>query len=180
MPTFGRTDTTGCTASVRDANVKVAQRQAGPGALWVPVSITAYLDGLGSAGSGSQNLRFGLYSDKAGPLPDALQCVTSDTSIPYGTAAGWVTLNFTTNPSLGASGYWWITFHTGATANVIQYYRQTTGGTAGYETAGDLWTDGMENPFGAMTSATVNIAMYVTYNLVGTQHNLTMLKCGTG
>ncbi len=121
-------------------------------------AIVVYMDGNGSAASGSQVVRGVIYSDSSGPA--ALLGETVELSVAQGAAAAWVPLTFESPVSL-AAGHYWLGLHTGNTTMVIRYPYHSESNALAYRS--DNYSDGAPNPFGAVTPDAKRMSIYATY-----------------
>ncbi len=81
--------------------------------------LSAYLDGKGG-GTGSQKLRYALYTD-AGGVPGSLLGQTDEITVKAGQAGSWVSAPMVPVDIIGSRNYW-IVIHTGDTGGIARNY----------------------------------------------------------
>src|SRR5215208_6455465 len=106
-------------------------------------SLVAYLDGLGS-GTGSQQLRFAVYSDNRGE-PASLLAQSAIGTILDGAPAAWVRLPLTAPLAL-APGVYHLAILSGATSRVARYSRTPL--ADGLRSGSDVFADGASSSYG--------------------------------
>ena len=121
--------------------------------------LSAYIDNLDTSHA-LCHMRGVIYSDKAGPAPDALVGRSDEVTVADSKAAGWVDLTFATPVSL-AAGYYWLGLHLDGPAAGLRFYRDDTGGSSWYRN--DTYSDGTLDPIGSVNSSTRVFSIYATY-----------------
>jgi hypothetical protein len=124
------------------------------------LNMGAYLDGNGSASSGSQSLRMVLYRDSSG-RPGTRVAQSNAVSIAANSSTRWVYF-----PSPAAQldpGYYWIMIHSGSTSAVARI-RATVDANVRSNT--DAFSDGAANPSGAVGAlGTTTLSLFVNYTV---------------
>jgi len=107
-----------------------------------------------------------IYTDKAGPLPDALQATTDELAVASGAAEAWRDLTFATPPVL-AAGWYWLGVICNGNCGSFTLCNVNTGGTGDY--ASDTYSDGAANPWGAENNSWDDeMLIYATYTTAPT------------
>lgn len=110
--------------------------------------LEAYVDGAGS-GSGTANIRLGIYSDTAGS-PASLVVSSSPIAITDGQAAGWVTADISTTQI--TSGDKWFALITDSAT--VRIYGGDAGASGIEKYNSDTYSDGFASTFGATSNET--------------------------
>jgi hypothetical protein len=121
--------------------------------------LSAYIDGNGSASSGTQDIRYVVYSDNNGE-PDNLLGATEVHTINKGDSASWVQLTLTSPVELDAGTYH-LGLHTGNTNSVGRYSAVNLSG--GMKQNDDVFSDGSTNTFGSVDTFDFGLSIYATF-----------------
>lgn len=124
-------------------------------------AITAYLDGLGKAGTADvQRLHYLIYSDANG-APGTKVYEGADLYLRAGSAPAWITQNAyaAQAPTLEAGRYW-VVFHTDVVTGVVRNYADGTGNWYGNS---DTFSDGASQQFGAGNTGNGTISAFISY-----------------
>jgi Calcineurin-like phosphoesterase len=115
----------------------------------------------GSGTSGAQPMRGVIYADSAG-VPASLKATSTEVTVAFNAAKGWVDLPFGSSVRLTAGTYW-LGIHSGpGTGDALIYYSYDTV-TSGLDQRNDPYSDGASSPFGTPTVKDRQMSVYATY-----------------
>ncbi len=126
----------------------------------------AYLDGLGTTGTGTQQVRMVVYGDQAFPSgtnASGVLITSNVVNIASGRPPGWVKFDIT--PTALPPGNYWIAIHSGPTSGIVRRYRDSVGDSEyNYE---DHFDDGPNSSYvntdGELLGGDGQFSVYATY-----------------
>lgn len=162
MADFGKT-TIGGTSEALAIDDKRACKFTAPGDIGELDSITVYANRTGTGAAYA--IRGGVYTDNAG-APDALvanSAIEISAKIARN-APAWYPVSYVTKPTLSPSTVYWLVVQ--AAKASLTYF--DTGAAGQEKDADDAYSDGLENPFGAVNNTHAHeLSIYVSYTTGG-------------
>lgn len=118
-----------------------------------------YLDGNGSAGSGSQQVHVGVY-DNASTMPNHLLAQSADITVNFGDAPSWRAITF---PSFDLpAGTYWLMVQGSTPLRVAQFWRISGTGSTNWAYDNSSLYPTLENPFTGTPDVGYTVAAYLS------------------